>query len=143
MITFELIEVENPLLEEKMIADWLERLSLSYEKEIGELTYYFCNDDYILEANQKYLAHNYYTDVITFDASQDNILFADILVSVDTVRSNAEKYQVSFLQELHRVLAHAVLHLVGFDDKNKEMQEQMRAEEERALRMLKEEENGN
>lgn len=143
MIAFELIEVENPLLEEKMIAGWLERLSLSYEKEIGELTYYFCNDDYILEANQKYLAHNYYTDVITFDASQDNILFADILVSVDTVRSNAEKYQVSFLQELHRVLAHAVLHLVGFDDKNKEMQEQMRAEEERALRMLKEEENGN
>lgn len=143
MITFELLEVENPLLEEKLVINWLEKLSLSYEKEIGELTYYFCNDTYILDANRKYLSHDYYTDVITFDASQDNILFADILISVDTVKSNAEKFQVPFLQELHRVLAHAVLHLVGFDDKNKEMQEQMRLEEEKALIMLKEEQDGN
>lgn len=136
MITFEQIEVENPIKSPKLMEIWLTELVESENYKIGELTYYFCDDEKILEANREYLAHDYFTDVITFDASVGEIVSADILISIETVKSNAEKYNVTFEEELHRVMAHAVLHLMEYNDKEEEEQKEMRKAENDALALL-------
>ncbi len=136
MISFEEIGVKNPLKDSKWIEILLTELVERKNYEIGELTYYFCNDEKILEANRQYLDHDYFTDVITFDAGVGEIVSADILISVDTVASNAEKYKVAFEQELNRVIVHAVLHLIGYNDKSEEEAKQMREAENEALLLL-------
>lgn len=138
MINFEQIEVASVPINEKKVKKWLLELVAKENKEIGEITYYFCNDKYMLEANREHLAHDFYTDVITFDASEGSLLFADILISLETVASNAEKFEVAFDEELHRVMAHGVLHLLGYKDKTSAQQKVMRAEEENALTLWNE-----
>lgn len=136
MITFEQINVENPVCNPRTVEIWLTQLVEQENYRLGELTYYFCDDHKILEVNRSYLSHDYFTDVITFDATEGDVVSGDVLISLDTVASNAEKYGVSFVKELHRVMAHAVLHLLGYDDKDEEEQKQMRIAEDEALDKL-------
>jgi probable rRNA maturation factor len=103
---------------------------------LGEVNLIFCNDDYILRVNQDFLKHDYYTDIITFNYNVQNTLFADIFISVDTVLSNSEMYNVSFTHELTRVIFHGFLHLVGYDDKTDEDVKRMREKEDEYLSLF-------
>ncbi len=136
MFAFETIGIENPVLEPKLVEIWLTQLIEDKNLEVGELTYYFCDDEKILEANREYLSHDYFTDVITFDARVGDLVSADILISVDTVASNAEKFGIPFETELHRVMAHAILHLIGYNDKTDDEQKAMTIAEDEALQLL-------
>ena len=96
--------------------NWLKLVAESEIRRVGDISIIFCSDPYILEVNQKYLQHNYYTDVITFDYCEGDKLSGDLFISVDTVKANAEEYGTEFEDELHRVIVHGVLHLIGYDD---------------------------
>ena len=96
--------------------NWLKLVAESEIRRVGDISIIFCSDPYILEVNQKYLQHNYYTDVITFDYCEGDKLSGDLFISVDTVKANAEEYVTEFEDELHRVIVHGVLHLIGYDD---------------------------
>ena len=102
------------------------------KKKLSELSYVFCDDEYILEVNRQFLSHDYYTDIITFDLSENSAsaISAEIYISVDTVRSNAVLFHKTFREELHRVVFHGVLHLCGYTDKTKKAQELMRERED-------------
>lgn len=105
-------------------------LADDYKSKPGALNFIFCSDDYLLAINKEYLQHDYYTDVITFDYSEGKIFSGDIFISIDTVKNNAEQYKLSFLNELLRVMIHALLHIAGEDDKTEEEQKQMRRKED-------------
>ena len=110
-------------------------MAATYGKEIGDIAYIFCNDEKMLETNRQYLGHDYYTDILTFDYSMDNVLNGDILISIDTVRTNAEKFNATFEQELHRVIIHGILHLCGINDKGPGERAIMEAAENEALQL--------
>lgn len=128
--------VAMPALRKGELRKWLSSVAMSYGKRVGNLCYQFCDDEHILEANRQFLAHDYYTDIITFDTTEGDRLGGDMLISLDTVASNAEGLGVSYEQELHRVLVHGVLHLIGLRDKTEAEAVAMRAAEDRALAML-------
>ncbi len=111
----------------------IEALIFNENKKDGELSFIFCSDEYLLKMNNDYLKHNFYTDVITFDYTEGDIISGDIFISIDRVKENAEKYNVSFENELQRVMIHGVLHLVGYNDKTEEEQKQMREKESQYL----------
>lgn len=130
--------VEYPsFFSESKIIEWIELIAETYDKTAGELSFIFCNDDHILEINKQYLDHDYYTDVITFDYCVGNLLCGDIFISLDTVQSNAEQFGVSFENEFFRVVAHSVLHLIGFKDKEEQDALLMRENENRCIELLK------
>ncbi|NDV47222.1 rRNA maturation RNase YbeY [Paludibacter sp. 221] len=133
MITYYYEDIEPLDIQEKNVSGWIKSTAAVYGKKIGEISYIFCSDERILEVNKQYLDHDYYTDIITFDYTQGNILGGDIFVSVDTVKSNAGKFGQSFGKELHRVIIHGILHLCGQTDKTPEEQQQMTAKENLAL----------
>lgn len=113
---------------------WIKTVSQSEGYSIGDLNYIFCSDDYLLKINREYLEHDYYTDIITFDNSEDeDKLEGDIYVSVDRVRDNATNLNVSFDTELRRVLIHGLLHLIGFEDSDEQLKAQMRTKEDECL----------
>ncbi len=114
---------------------WIITIATMHNKRCGDLNFMICTDDYMLSANVKFLGHDYFTDILTFDNSNDLEIGGDILISIDTVRSNALKFNTSLLDELHRVIIHGVLHLIGFTDKSKKQQLIMRKEEDKALNM--------
>lgn len=115
---------------------WLKTVAESEIKRLGSVNLIFCSDNYILDINQQYLQHDYFTDVITFDYCEGDLLSGDIFISVDTVRENAVTYQArSFEEELNRVMVHGLLHLIGYDDHTPEQQKQMRAKENYYLQM--------
>lgn len=114
---------------------WLEKIAIRESREIGELNYIFCSDDYLLKVNQEYLNHDFFTDIITFDYSESHIE-GDIYISVDRVKENAMSIEVSFKNELHRVLAHGLLHLLGYKDKSEKERKEMRLKEEACLSLL-------
>ena len=114
---------------------WIKTVAAKYGKKVGEVAYIFCNDEKILEVNKEYLQHDYYTDIITFDYCEGNVLNGDIFISLDTVASNAEEFGVTFDEELHRVLIHGILHLCGQDDQTPELRAEMIAKENDALKM--------
>ncbi|MBQ0124319.1 MAG: rRNA maturation RNase YbeY [Bacteroidales bacterium] len=127
----------------RAISKWLRSVASENGYQIGEMNYIFCSDPYILDINQKFLGHDYYTDIITFDNSEDYLIekgkrgvSADIYISIDTVRSNGQEYGEGFEKELHRVIVHGLLHLIGYDDVTPAKQKKMRAAENRALEML-------
>ncbi len=138
MIIYEAQGVKFPNIKRRETTSWIRKVAASYGKKIGEIGYMFVNDDKILQMNKKYLGHDYYTDVITFDYSEGKILNGDIAISVDTVFTNADKYGHSYDEELHRVIIHGILHLCGINDKGPGEREMMEAAEDRALLMLKE-----
>lgn len=119
------------------IKDWLEDIIKSEKFDIDFLNIVFVNDKRILEINKAYLAHNYYTDVITFDyLQQEKTIQSDIFISIDTVIDNAKNFKVSYFDELLRVIVHGVLHLCGYDDATEEMQKTMRLKENTYLKMF-------
>lgn len=115
---------------------WVRAVAASYGKRVGEVAYVFCNDEKILEVNRQYLKHDYYTDIITFDYCEGDLLSGDLFISLDTVRSNAELFGKTYEEELHRVIIHGILHLVGINDKGPGEREIMEAAENKALALL-------
>ncbi|WP_124641474.1 MULTISPECIES: rRNA maturation RNase YbeY [Amniculibacterium] len=116
---------------------WLEDLILHESKKIGTLNYIFCDDNYLLKVNQDYLNHDYYTDIITFDYVKGKTISGDIFVSLQRIIDNANQHNKSFENELHRVLAHGLLHLCGYKDKTEEEEKLMRYKEDYYLKLLK------
>lgn len=129
--------VRMPQLRRRIIKAWLMSVAVSYGKRIGDICYQFCDDERILEVNRQFLDHDYYTDIITFDECEGDKLSGDLLISLDTVRSNADALGVELEEELHRVMVHGLLHLAGLGDKTKPEERQMRAAEEEALGQLR------
>lgn len=136
MITFQTENIEMPAIDQAKIRDWVRNVAASYQKKVGEIAYFFCDDEKILEVNRQYLQHDYYTDIITFDYCEGNKLSGDLFISLDTVRSNSELFGTDYNTELHRVIIHGVLHLCGINDKRPGEREIMEAAENRALELL-------
>jgi rRNA maturation RNase YbeY len=133
MITYQAEGTRMPKIRKRDTTAWIRRVADSYGKRVGEVGYLFVDDEKILEVNNEYLGHDYYTDIITFDYCEDNVLNGDIVISVDTVRSNAEQLGKDYDNELHRVIIHGILHLCGIDDKGPGQRQLMEAAEDRAL----------
>lgn len=108
---------------------WLKAVAESEIKKLGSINIIFCSDNYILDINQKYLHHDYFTDIITFDYCEGQVLSGDLFISVDSVKENSITYKTEFSQELLRVIVHGILHLIGYDDHTPDEQTQMRAKE--------------
>ena len=132
-----------PAIRRRDISAWIKAVAATYGKRVGDIGYIFCNDDKILEVNRQYLQHDYYTDIITFDYSDDALLTGrqdtiagDLFISLDTVRTNAEQQGTTYDEELHRVIIHGILHLCGINDKGPGEREVMEAEENKALKLL-------
>lgn len=125
-----------PKIKKRETTAWIKAVAKSYGRRVGEVGYMFVNDDKILEVNREYLGHDYYTDVITFDYDEDDIVSGDVVISLDTVRSNAELFGKEYDDELHRVIIHGILHLCGINDKGPGEREIMEAAENKALAML-------
>tara|TARA_B100000929_G_scaffold248555_1_gene207608 strand:- start:638 stop:1057 length:420 start_codon:yes stop_codon:yes gene_type:complete len=115
---------------------WLQNVIISEEKKEGDINYIFCDDEYLHEINVKYLNHDDYTDVISFDNAVGNILHGDIFISTERVAENAEKFQVSFQKELKRVIAHGLLHFCGYKDKTDDEAQLMREKEDEKIKMF-------
>jgi len=127
-------DVDKPRVKYIALKKWIKDVVESHEKKVGKLAYVFCSDDYLLDINKEYLKHDYYTDVITFDNTEGNKISGEIYISVDRVAENAKIYSTEST-EIFRVIIHAVLHLLGYDDKTPEDQKEMRAAEDRCLAM--------
>lgn len=135
MIDFQTENVEMPDFDFERVCRWLGEVAESYGYPIRNLSYCFCDDEYILATNRKFLQHDYYTDIITFDYTRRGKIGGDMVISLDTVRSNAESLGVPYETELLRVIVHGVLHLCGINDKGPGEREVMEAAENRALEL--------
>ena len=135
MITYQAENVKLPKIRKRETTAWIKAVAASYGKKVGEIGYLFCDDEKILEVNNEYLGHDYYTDIITFDYNEGETLNGDLVISLDTIRSNAELFHKDYDEELHRVIIHGVLHLCGINDKGPGEREIMEAAENKALAM--------
>ena len=122
-----------PKIKKRETTAWIKAVAKSYGRRVGEVGYMFVNDDKILEVNREYLGHDYYTDVITFDYDEDDVVSGDVIISLDTVASNAQLFNKTYEEELYRVIIHGILHLCGINDKGPGEREQMEAAENKAL----------
>ena len=136
MITYSAENVKMPKFRKRDTSAWIKKVAASYGRKVGEIGYLFVDDEKILEVNNEYLGHDYYTDVITFDYDEDDIINGDLVISIDTVRSNAELFSKPYEEELYRVIIHGILHLCGINDKGPGEREIMEQEENKALAML-------
>ena len=138
MITYQTEDTSFRFGSRRLTSRWIRLVAERAARRVGDISVVFCSDPYILEVNRRYLGHDYYTDIITFDYCEDDILSGDLIISVDTVRANAAEYGASsFEEELKRVIIHGVLHLIGFDDHTPDDQAEMRRQENAALELLK------
>lgn len=137
MITYNVEGVRMPDIKKRFTSKWIKAVAATYGRKVGEVGYMFVNDEKILECNRQYLGHDYYTDVITFDYDEGDVLNGDIVISLDTVRTNAEKFGKEYDDELHRVIIHGILHLCGINDKGPGEREIMEDNENKALALLK------
>ena len=144
MISYDTDGVKMPAIRRRDTSAWIKQVAASYGKKVGSIAYIFCNDEKILEVNRQYLQHDYYTDIITFDYCEDeevmghkNTISGDLFISLDTVRTNAEQQATTYEEELHRVIIHGILHLVGINDKGPGEREIMEAAENNALAIRK------
>lgn len=117
----------------RVTTEWIRRTAALEGRETGDISVVFCSDDALLAINRQYLQHDYLTDIITFDYSEGTVISGDLMISIDTVRSNAATYGVSFREELMRVIIHGILHLCGYGDKTPAEEKQMRALENKYL----------
>lgn len=121
---------------EPVYEKWIQHIIISENKTEGELNFIFCDDEYLLDINQRYLDHDYYTDIISFDYSLANELHGDIFISIDRVMENANTFNVSFQNELLRVMAHGILHYCGYKDKLEADSQEMRLKENEKIAMF-------
>ena len=124
-----------PALKTRDTTAWIKAVAAQYGRKVGEIGYLFVNDEKILEVNKEYLGHDYYTDIITFDYDEGDVINGDLVISLDTVRSNALLFGKTYNEELHRVIIHGILHLCGINDKGPGEREIMEAAENKALAM--------
>ena len=125
-----------PSFRKREVTKWIRNVANSYGKKVGEIGYLFCDDEKILEVNREYLQHDYYTDIITFDYDEGNTINGDLVISLDTVRTNAEQFGKTYEEELLRVIIHGILHLCGINAKGPGEREIMEAAENKALEMF-------
>ena len=133
MITYNTDGVKMPSIKKRENTAWVKSVAASYGKRVGEIAYIFVDDEKILEVNRQYLGHDYYTDIITFDYCEGDVISGDLFISLDTVRTNAEQVGATYEEELHRVIIHGILHLCGINDKGPGEREIMEAAEDKAL----------
>ena len=119
MISYQSDGVKMPEFNHRSTTAWIKAVAATYGRRVGEIGYMFVSDEKILEVNNQYLDHDYYTDIITFDYDEGDVINGDIVISLDTVRSNAEQFGKAYDDELHRVIIHGILHLCGINDKGR------------------------
>ena len=135
MITYSAENVKMPKIRKRDTSAWIKKVAATYNRTVGEVGDLFCDDEKILEVNREYLQHDYYTDIITFDYDEGDQINGDLVISLDTVRTNAELFGKTYEEELHRVIIHGILHLCGINDKGPGEREIMEAAENKALAM--------
>lgn len=136
MIQFIAENIGMPAINKSKTKSWIKAVAGVYGRTVGDVSYIFCNDERILQVNNQYLQHDYYTDIITFDYSAGNLISGDIFISIDTVKSNSEELKTDFSEELNRIIIHGILHLCGNDDKTPALRVEMTGKENDALKML-------
>ncbi len=129
MVSYFTEDIKFNFKEKRLTSRWLKFVAESEAKRLGDISVIFCSDNYILDVNIKYLKHDYFTDIITFDYCEENLLSGDLFISIDSVRENASFYGTEFSDELNRVIVHGLLHLIGYDDHTDEDIAMMRAKE--------------
>lgn len=134
-VTFSIEKTGFTLKNRKKIRQWISEVIECEQMQVGALSYLFCDDKSLLQINQQFLHHDTFTDIVTFDYVQGGLVSGDIIISVERVAENAKKFGVPFEQELHRVIIHGVLHLLGNADKTEEEATRMRMLEEKALEL--------
>ena len=137
MITYNADGIAMPKLKRRLLNWWIKAVAESYGRKVGEIGYMFVDDAKILAVNNNYLGHDYYTDIITFDYDEGDTINGDLVISLDTVHTNAAQFGKDYDEELHRVIIHGVLHLCGINDKGPGEREIMEANENKALALLK------
>lgn len=130
-------EIKFQLKERIRIKKWINESIIEENSNLGEINFIFTSDEYLLEINKQYLSHNYFTDIITFNYCEQSIINGDIYISITTVKNNSRQFNVTFIEELHRVMIHGILHLIGYDDKTDEEKAKMREKENQYLERFK------
>ena len=141
MITYQTEGTNMPNIKKRETTEWIKQVAATYGKKVGEIAYIFCSDEKILEVNRQYLEHDYYTDIITFDYSDrkgSRVVAGDVFIDVETVADNARIYGTTKTNEMHRIIAHGVLHLCGQKDKTPRAERQMHRKEDKYLKLLEE-----
>ena len=137
MICFHVLDVAMPALDFDEVRSWITSVVTDAGYRVGELHYYFCSDEALLEINRQRLGHDFYTDIVTFPLGDcDEVISSEFCLSLDRIKENAETFGRSYASELHRVMIHGVLHLVGFDDLTDAEEQQMREKEEQCLSLI-------
>lgn len=136
MVAFYFEDIDFKLRHKTRIKEWLRLVAESEVFTLGNISVIFCSDNYILDINQKYLQHDYFTDIITFDYSEGGRISGDLFISVDSVRENSVEYGTEFEDELHRVIVHGILHLIGYDDHTEDEIKTMRSKEDYYLSLF-------
>ena len=136
MIRFYNKDIKFVLTDKLILKKWIKEVVVSYNCRVGDINVILCDDPSILEINRQFLGHDYYTDIITFDYTEEETINGELYISIDTVKENAVEYRQDFPDELHRVIIHGVLHLCGLDDHSPEDVERMRQAEDSALARL-------
>lgn len=129
-------DVSSPKLPKRRITNWIKETISLEGKTTGDISFIFCSDNYLLEVNKQYLDHDYFTDIITFDYVENNVISGDIFISCDRVKENAREFNTGFENELSRIIIHGVLHLLGFKDKSKKDKLLMTEKEDFYLQVL-------
>ena len=129
-------EIKLPAIKKRETTAWIRSVAAVYGKKVGDVSYIFCSDEKILAVNKEYLQHDYYTDIISFDYTEGQVISGDLFMSLDTVKSNAEQFNVDYNEELHRIIIHGILHLCGINDKAPGEREVMTQKENEALLLL-------
>ena len=133
MITYQTDGTRMPDIKKRPTTAWIRSVAAIYGKKVGDVNYIFCNDERILEVNREYLQHDYYTDIITFDYTEDDTISGDLFISLDTVKTKSEQFATEYDEELHRTIIHGILHLCGINDKGPGEREIMEDAENKAL----------
>lgn len=136
MICYYTEDIAFPPIKRRKVSQWIKAVAATYGKTVGDISYIFCSDEKILEVNRQYLEHDYFTDIITFDYTEGKRISGDLFISLETVKTNAEKFGTTYEEELHRTIIHGILHLCGIDDKGPGEREIMEENENKALALF-------
>jgi rRNA maturation RNase YbeY len=129
-------DIAFPKVKKRITSSWIKQVIFLEEKRVGDISFIFCSDEYLLDVNRKYLNHDYFTDIITFDDVEGDVINGDIFISVDRVKENSNEFATSFDDEVHRILIHGVLHLLGYKDKAKKDKNLMTEKEDFYLKLF-------